>query len=139
MLEKGVTLQSILKKSSTMHVSYSNGGFTDLWGRDVKAETSDEVVRLSVDLSENYNVKNRESDCISDIQQFVEWHEKLTLLQMMHEDIASALRDIQAQHPVAEWKLCVQVGKLGNFEYNVAFERGDFCCFLEVLASLPCD
>jgi hypothetical protein len=117
-------------------LSYSDHSFShNLTGMDFACEESGGTVRFSIDLTSNIRVRNKESaNCYQDALDFAKRHSKLKSVQI-DDPVAEKLAAVCKNLPDAVWKLDLNLGAKGTFNYSVdQVTRRTGSLFLDVRA-----
>jgi hypothetical protein len=106
----------VQKGMATLSIRYASSGFSNnLTAKDIHFD--DDVGRLSLDLTENLRVRNKQTNCYGDAQELVSKHDRLTFLQIFGDGIIKAFERFGrkgAKLEIVELKLEKQA-----FQYEV--------------------
>jgi len=112
--------RSLRKTSAGVSVTYSNGNFSNnLTGTDFAVEVNDCIIKVSIDLSCNLRVRNKESNCFFDANELAEDHTLLKSIQIDNQQIFDGLIKTREANPDAVWELELSIGDKGLFNYPV--------------------
>jgi hypothetical protein len=112
--------QSLRKTPTQLHLAYKYGEGSDrLIGRNLTLLDEGDVLTLTIDLSTNFQLRNKTSAGYLDAVNFVHNHHKLRSLQCGDNLVRTRL--IRAWEKVAEpqLRMCLELGQRGRFLYSV--------------------
>ncbi len=111
--------RTLRRTSDGVSISYSGGVFSNnLRGTDFAWEEVDGSICLSIDLSGNFRVRQKSASCYQDACDLAE---NASNLKTVHLDwaVAAKLVPIRKRFSDAEWRLELNLGQKGTFEYSV--------------------
>lgn len=112
--------RSLRKTSTGISVTYTGGNYSNnLAGSDFTVDESDEFICVSVDLSCNLRVRNKDSNSYYDACELAEDHAKLLSLEIDDLRITNGLDRVHRRHQKAQWQLELHIGDKGIFRYWV--------------------
>ncbi|MGB8339019.1 MAG: hypothetical protein WCD07_11975 [Burkholderiales bacterium] len=100
-------MKQTLKKASGIYVVYTNKSGDDLTATNFNWDVSAGSINLSMDLSGNLRVQNKQANCYEDARRLVEQHDELKSIQIFEEAVIKGL-------VAADEKTRTQFGRL-NF------------------------
>ena len=112
--------QSLRKTPTQLHLAYRYGDASDrLVGRNFSLLHEDAVLTMMIDLSSNFQLRNKTSAAYLDVINFVHNHHKLRSLQCGDNLVRTRL--IRAWEKVAapQLRMCLDLGQRGRFLYRV--------------------
>ena len=112
--------QSLRKTPTQLHLAYEYGDVSDrLIGRNLSLMQEEAVLTIMIDLSSNFQLRNKTSAAYLDAINFVHNRHKLRSLQCGDNLVRTRL--IRAWDRVAEpqLKLCLELGPRGRSLYGV--------------------
>lgn len=112
--------QSLRKTPTQLHLSYKYGGGSDrLTGRNLSLLRDGAVLTIVIDLSSNFQARNKTAAAYLDAVNLVHNHHKLGSLQCDDSLVRSRL--IRAWEQVAgpQLRMCLELGQRGRFLYAV--------------------
>ena len=112
--------QSLRKTPTQLHFAYKYGEGSDrLVGRNFMLVDEGPVLTITIDLSTNFQLRNKTSAAYLDAVNFVHNHHKLRSLQCGDNLVRARL--IRAWEQVAEpqLRMCLELGQRGRFLYSV--------------------
>jgi hypothetical protein len=112
--------QSLRKTPTQLQLAYKYGEGSDrLVGRNVMLLDDAAVLTITIDLSTNFQLRNKTSAAYLDAVNFVHNHHKLRSLQCVDNLVRSRL--IRAWEKVAEpqLRMCLELGQRGRYLYSV--------------------
>jgi len=114
-------VQRILRKTAAhVSITYSHGNFSNnLNGTDFLLHESENEILLTVDLSSNLRVRNKESNCYSDAIELARDHSTLDMLQIDEQQIIDGLVSAKKKNPNAPWYFQINLDDKGSFKYLV--------------------
>jgi hypothetical protein len=125
--------RSLRKTPAGVSVSYSDGNYSnDLTGTDFIVEESEGCICLSIDLSGNLRVRNKESNCYYDVCELAEQHSSLKSVQIDENQVIDGLTTVYRRSPNARRELKLLLGEKGAFKYSVTPTESDGSIFLNV-------
>jgi len=125
--------RSLRKTSAGVSVTYSTGNFSNnLTGTNFTVEAEDAVIKISIDLSCNLRVKNKETNCFFDANELAEDHALLESLQIDDEQIIDGLLRARQKYPEAVWELEISIGDKGIFKYTVSVSGSNGSVFFNI-------
>jgi len=125
--------RSLRKTSAGVSVTYSTGNFSNnLTGMNFAIEVKDGIIKVSIDLSSNLRVRNKESNCFFDANEFAEDHALLKSLQIDDEQTIVGLIKASQMNPDAVWELEISIGDKGLFKYKVSLSRSNGSVFFNI-------
>jgi len=95
-------------------------------------EVKDGIIKVSIDLSSNLRVRNKESNCFFDANEFAEDHALLKSLQIDDEQTIVGLIKASQMNPDAVWELEISIGDKGLFKYKVSLSRSNGSVFFNI-------
>src|SRR5271157_239294 len=112
--------QCLRKTSAGVSVTYTDGNYSNnLVGSDFTLDASDESICVSVDLSCNLRVRDKDSNSYYDACELAEEHSKLLSLEIDDLRITNGLGTAHQRHRKARWQLELRMGDKGIFRYWV--------------------
>jgi opacity protein-like surface antigen len=125
--------QSLSKKATMISVTYSGGGYSNnLTGTNFSLEESEDLMCLSIDLSGNLRVRNKESNCYADALELTEQHSSMRSVQIDESKVVDRLIAACQRAPSARWNLKLLLGDRGAFKYSVTLKESDGNIFFDV-------
>lgn len=112
--------QSLRKTPTQLHLAYKYGEASDrLIGRNLMLLHDGPVLTIAIDLSSNFQLRNKTSAAYLDALNFVHNHHKLRSLQCGDNLVRARL--IRSWDMVAEpqLRMCLELGQPGRFLYSV--------------------
>lgn len=112
--------QSLRKTPTQLHLAYKYGeGGDRLVGRNLLLLDEGAVLTITIDLSTNFQLRNKTSATYLDALNFVHNHHKLRSLQCSDNLVRARL--IRAWEKVTEpqLRMCLELGPQGRFLYSV--------------------
>jgi hypothetical protein len=112
--------QSLRKTPTQLQLAYKYGEGSDrLVGRNFSLLHEEPVLTITIDLSTNFQLRNKTSAAYLDAVNFVHNHHKLRSLQCGDNLVRARL--IRAWEKVAEpqLRMCLELGQRGRFLYSV--------------------
>jgi hypothetical protein len=112
--------QSLRKTPTHLHLAYKYGEASDrLIGRNLSLLHEGTVLTIMIDLSTNFQLRNKSSAAYLDAMNFVHNHHKLRFLQCGDNLVRARL--IRAWEKVTEpqLRMCFELGQRGRFLYSV--------------------
>jgi hypothetical protein len=116
-------INTLRKGTSTIYVGYVNGNNSELFARNFTLDASGEAVVLSIDLSPNQRVRNKESNCYYDINELLESLESVKYFEMYTEEWLKPLATSVGQHPTAVQKLEISFKDGSSRRYDGVFRK----------------
>lgn len=112
--------QSLRKTPTQLHLAYKYGDASDrLIGRNLSLLHEDAVLTITIDLSSNFQLRNKTSAAYLDAVNFVHNHHKLRSLQCGDNLVRSRLIRAWDQVAEPELRMCLELGPRGRFLYGV--------------------
>ena len=116
--------RALRRTTAGVSVIYSEGNFSNnLTGADFALEESEACICLSIDLSGNLRVRNKESNCYYDACELAEQHSSLKSVQVDDRQVTDGLAAALRRTPNARWELRLLLGEKGTFKYSVTVTR----------------
>ncbi len=127
-------MKRILRKTSAgVSVAYSTGNFSNnLTGTNFAIEVNDGCIKVSIDLSRNLRVRNKQLNCFFDANELAEDHTLLKSLQIDDEQVVDGLLKTTRANPDADWELELNLGKKGLFNYSISVSYSNGSVFLDI-------
>jgi hypothetical protein len=117
---KGVLMRRSLKKTVVgVSVTYSDGDFSNnLMGSNIELDELPDCLCVSIDLTRNLRVRNKQANCFYDASQLVERYAKLSSIQIDDKQIFEGLAGASKRFPGARWELRLVLGEKGVLKYS---------------------
>lgn len=117
-----------LRKSGTpLHVSYGHGFTNNLLAHNVRVQSDERGVALSLDLNPNLRTRNRESWAYVDARALADGDiSRLSLIQLGDEHVLKGLAGVLARNEDLpnEWALEVEIAGTHRFRTLPEFKAG---------------
>jgi hypothetical protein len=111
---------SLRKTPSQLHLGFESGAAPDrLRGRNFTLMQDSGVLTISIDLSANFQTRNKTSPGYLDALNLVHNHQKLRWLQCGDNLVRSRLIRAWEQVRAPRLKMCLELGQRGRFLYSV--------------------
>ena len=125
-------MKRILRKTSAgVSITYSTGNFSNnLTGTNFAVEVNDGCIKVSIDLSCNLRVRNKQSNCFFDANELAEDHSLLKSLQLNNEHVIDGLIKTTQANPDADWELELSLVEKGLFNYSISVSFSNGSVFL---------
>ncbi|MDB5946791.1 MAG: hypothetical protein JWQ33_1817 [Ramlibacter sp.] len=112
--------QSLRKTPSHLHLAYKYGAGSDrLVGREFALIHDDNLLTLSIDLTPNFQTRNKAAASYLDAVNLVHNHHKLGSLQCGDNLLRSRLIKAWEQIAQPQLRMCLDLGPRGRFLYAV--------------------
>lgn len=112
--------QSLRKTPTQLHLAYKYGDANDrLIGRNLSLVNEQAVLTMTIDLSSNFQVRNKSSAAYLDAVNFVHNHHKLRSLQCGDNLVRTRLIRAWGQVADPQLRMCLELGPRGRFLYGV--------------------
>ncbi|HUW18563.1 MAG TPA: hypothetical protein VMW16_04610 [Sedimentisphaerales bacterium] len=120
------------KTLAGVSVTYSTGNFSNNpAGTNFAVEVNHGIIKVSIDLSCNLRVRNKEWNCFFDANELAEDHTLLKSLQIDDQQIIDRLNKISQMNSDAVWELEISLGDKGLFKYAVSVSRSNGGVFFQ--------
>lgn len=111
---------SLRKTPTHLHLAYKYGGGSDrLVGRNFFLLDDDAVLTLGIDLTPNFQTRNKTASCYLDGLNLVHNHHKLSSLQCGDNLVRARLIRAWDQVQEPQLRMCLDLGQRGRFLYSV--------------------
>jgi len=126
--------ESLRKGNSFIDVAYTNGGYATLQAADFRVDKNDERVILSIDLSPNERVRNKDTNCYSDVMYLLEKLEIVESFQLHREGWIEPLASALRSHMEASRQLEIRFkeGLSHTYHYELKVPSNDLLLFAVV-------
>ena len=112
--------QSLRKTPSQLHLAYRYGAGSDrLIGRQFGLVQDERVLTLSIDLTPNFQTRDKEAASYLDALNLLNNHHRLVSLQSGDNLLRSRLLRIWEQVEQPQLRMCLDLGPRGRFLYAV--------------------
>ena len=112
--------QSLRKTPTQVHLAYKYGGDSDrLTGRSLSLIHDDSVMTIVIDLSSNFQTRNKSAASYLDAVNFLHNHHRLRSLQCGDNLVRSRLITAWEQVASPQLRMCLELGQRGRFLYSV--------------------
>jgi hypothetical protein len=112
--------QSLRKTPTQLHLAYKYGEGSDrLLGRNLMLLDEGAVLTMTIDLSTNFQLRNKTSAGYLDAVNLVHNHHKLRFLQCGDNLVRTRLIRAWEQVDEPQLRMCLDVGPRGRFLYSV--------------------
>lgn len=112
--------RTLRKTFASGSITYTTRNFSNnLTGTNFVGEVVGDSIRVYIDLSSNLNARNKESNCVYDVNELIEDRDKLKSVQLDEEQVISKLRMMTKDNPDVEWVLIFSIGDMGTLSYSV--------------------
>lgn len=112
--------QSLRKTPTQLQLAYKYGDGSDrLVGRNVLLLEEESVLTVSIDLSANFQLRNKASPAYLDAFNLVHNHHHLSSLQCGDNLVRARLIRIWEKVAQPQLRLCLELGPRGRFLYSV--------------------
>lgn len=125
--------RTLRKTAARVSITYSNGNYSNnLTGTDFSLYESEGRICLSIDLSGNLRVRNKESNCYADARELAEEHSTLEAVQIDERQVIEGLSKANQRTPNPRWELQLLLGEKGTFKYSVKSIMSHGSLFLNI-------
>ncbi|GAC1601184.1 MAG: hypothetical protein NVS3B2_03950 [Ramlibacter sp.] len=112
--------QSLRKTPCQLHLNYKYGeGSERLLGRNFSLSQHADLLTFSIDLSSNFQTRDKTASCYLDALNLVHNHHKLRWLQCGDNLVRSRLIRAWEQVCAPQLRLCLELGQRGRYLYSV--------------------
>lgn len=112
--------QSLRKTPTQLHLAYKYGEGADrLFGRDLSLLHDGPVLTITIDLSTNFQLRDKTSAAYLDALNFVHNHHKLRSLQCGDNLVRARLIRAWEQVAQPQLRMCLELGQRGRFLFSV--------------------
>ncbi|MFC5500409.1 hypothetical protein ACFPOE_22900 [Caenimonas terrae] len=112
--------QSLRKTPTQLHLAYKYGEGSDrLIGRNLSLLLEDAELTITIDLSTNFQLRNKSSPAYLDAVNFVHNHHKLCSLQCSDNLVRTRLIRAWEKVQDPQLRMCLELGQRGRFLYRV--------------------
>lgn len=116
-------VRTLRKTDSSIHVNYVNGGYSTLHARDTTLDASEDRLFVSVDLSPNQRVRNKDSHCYLDISELIQNLDGVQCFEMYPEAWLKPLADSVQENPNASHEFEIRFKDGLSHKYEGQFKR----------------
>lgn len=120
-------IRPLKKGSFGVPITYYNGGFSNnLIGKNFAVDVNDGNIKMNIDLSSNLRKRNQDINCVPDANELAKNHALIKFLEIHDDKIITGLIEINKMNPDSIWKLEINLGDKGFFDYtiSISFENG---------------
>ena len=112
--------QSLRKTPTQLHLAYKYGDGSDrLLGRNLTLLHEEPILTITIDLSPNFQLRNKTSGAYLDAINYVHNHHKLLSLQCGDNLVRTRLIRAWEEVVEPELRMCLDLGQRGRFLYSV--------------------